>query len=309
MAVFRMQERDLDLMILEELHSDRGFSNWLIEQLGLKGFAFTHAMHSVVAKSGVSWGETDVLAFFARASERLAVLIEDKISAGFTDRQAQRYHERARALVDEGAVDRYLTLLIAPQTYLAGIPPDDPWDRKLPIEALRDWFAGHNDAHARWRERALRDCLSILYRASAPGREDVVRFSEELSAYLARHHSPTLSHRPGSDPSGPIIRYPGGNQNKTLWWKVGKNQMVMQLMGPLAGRLTRMTMPEGIGYELASDFGRKCDYLVIGVPPLDFSVKLEAQRDVVEAALAAAYRLIAFLSEIEAPANPVRDGK
>ena len=58
MTPFRMQERDLDLFILEELHSEAGFSEWLTEQLDLEAFAFAGARHSVSAKVNAKWGET-----------------------------------------------------------------------------------------------------------------------------------------------------------------------------------------------------------------------------------------------------------
>ena len=51
MKPFRMQERDLDLLILEELHSDTGFPDWIADKLGLAGFKFLHAEHSVTAKA------------------------------------------------------------------------------------------------------------------------------------------------------------------------------------------------------------------------------------------------------------------
>ena len=299
MTHFRMQERDLDLFLLEELHSDTGFSDWLAEQLGLEGFTFARATHSVSAKANAKWGETDVLAFFLKSKERIAVLIEDKISASFTERQAQRYHERAKEYVRNGEADRYLTVLIAPQSYLAGVPKDDPWQKMLSVEALRDWFAGHDDTHSRWRKEALNDCLSRIRASLSAKQEDIVRFGEEFSTYLKQHHSPTLSHKPGKDSAGPIIHYPKATKKRMIWWKVQTSQMTAQLADDMVGLIAHLELPEGIGRELAEDFKRKSDYLVIDVPPVDFSIPPEEQKDVVEAALAAAYRLIAFLPEID----------
>src|SRR3569623_1068196 len=301
MSRFRMQERDLDHIILEEQHSNTSFSDWLAKQLGLETFTFAKATHSVSAKANAKWGETDVLAFFSKSNERIAVLIEDKISANFTERQAQRYHDRAKEYVRNGEATRYLTVLIAPQDYLAGVPKDDPWQKTISFEMLLDWFANRDDAHSRWRKEALSDCLSRVHASLSAKQEDVVRFGEELSAYLKCHHSPTLSHKPGKDSAGPIIHYPGANQNKMIWWKINMHQMTVQLVGDMAGRITHMTLPEGIGRELAEDYNRKTDYLVIDVPPIDFSIPLEEQNVFVEAALAAAYQLIAFLPKINAP--------
>lgn len=56
MTSFRMQERDLDLFILEELCSDNGFDGWFGEKIGLKGFRCREAEHSVSTKSNAKWG-------------------------------------------------------------------------------------------------------------------------------------------------------------------------------------------------------------------------------------------------------------
>ncbi len=161
MASFKMQKRDLDLFILEELHSDSGFVGWFGEQVGLGSFLCREAEHSISAKSNAKWGETDVLAIFSKDAESVAVLIEDKIAAEFTERQAQRYHERAGDLVRLGRAQRYLTVLVAPSVYLASVPADDRWDKRLEIEKLRDWFARSNAAHASWRKSALTECLAL----------------------------------------------------------------------------------------------------------------------------------------------------
>ncbi|MCP1838330.1 MULTISPECIES: hypothetical protein [unclassified Bradyrhizobium] len=87
-----MQERDLDLFILEELYSGNGFDDWFVEKSGSRvsgakkpNFGFCKIQREV--------GETDVLAVFSENFESVAVLIDDKIAADFTERRANRYHE------------------------------------------------------------------------------------------------------------------------------------------------------------------------------------------------------------------------
>ena len=79
--------------------------------------------------------------------------------------------------------------------------------------------------------------------------------------------------------------------------------MTLQLMGPLAGLVPTMALPEGMTCEAAADFGRSCDYLAIMIPGIDFGIPFEAQTDVVEQAITAAYRLIAMVPEIERRAS------
>jgi hypothetical protein len=172
------------LFVLEELHSGNGFDDWFGEKVGLKGFRCEKAEHSVSAKSNAKWGETDVLAFFSDNVESVAVLIEDKIAADFTERQANRYHERGADLVRNGTAQRYLTILVAPSVYIAGVPKDDPWDRALSMEELRDWFAKDSTAHAAWRSLALTECLARVAKSKSVGSAEVRRFSEAFAFFL-----------------------------------------------------------------------------------------------------------------------------
>ncbi len=75
---FHFTERDLDLILLEELHSDSGYSEWFSHKIGLGGWTFESARHSIAAEANGRWRETDVLAMFVKGRERHAVLIETK---------------------------------------------------------------------------------------------------------------------------------------------------------------------------------------------------------------------------------------
>lgn len=233
--VFRMQERDLDLFILEELHSNSGFDTWLAECIGLGGFKCREAEHSVSAKTNAKWGETDVLAIFSNGMEQVAVLIEDKIAADFTESQARRYHERASELVSCGRAQRYLTVLVAPLVYLARVPKEDPWDRTLKIEELRDWFAIHSTAHANWRKSALAECLVRVAKSKSVGDADVRRFSEAFASFLQKH-APPFNHKITGDKWGFIIYTPYHPKNVQLAWKNGKSRVDLTFSGPHVGK-------------------------------------------------------------------------
>jgi hypothetical protein len=114
---FSMSERDLDLFQLEELHSDTGYAHWFAQKVKLNGYAFLEARHSVNASAKGVWGESDIIAFFRDGKSKCAVLIEDKLSAAFTTRQAERYVERGHALVAKQEADLFITMLVAPAAY------------------------------------------------------------------------------------------------------------------------------------------------------------------------------------------------
>ena len=300
MIPFSFSERDLDLIQLEELYAANGYADWLAGNVGLHSARFISAQHSVSATVNGFSGETDLLVFFEKAGSRTAVLVEDKISAAFTHRQAERYMERGQDLVRRGEAEAFTTVLVAPRLYLSSVPATDPWQNKISVEEIASWFEGQTGHHFRWRFQALNDVLQKLTRNLSASSEDAAQFSLALSQYLLTTHAPNLCHNPGRDRTGPIIRFPGSSAKKMLWWKVATNQMTLQLMGEYQGLAERIELPIGIDLEPAQEHGRKCDYLVGPVPPIEFAQPFEAQVSTVEEALDTARKLISIVPRLEA---------
>ena len=87
-------ERDIDLLLLEELHSSASFRSWMIAHVLGPGFgavAFVGAWHSL---TDPGLGESDlVLLSKTPTGETIAILIENKIDAPPQPDQALRYRE------------------------------------------------------------------------------------------------------------------------------------------------------------------------------------------------------------------------
>jgi hypothetical protein len=299
-----MQERDLDLFILEELHSDNGFDDWFGKRIGLKSFRCREAEHSASAKSNAKWGETDILAFFSDGVETVAVLIEDKIAAEFTERQAERYRERADDLVKNGKAQRYVTVLVAPSVYLAGVPADEPWDQALPMEELRDWFAsGGNTAHATWRTSALTECLARVARSRGVGDAEVRRFSEAFASFLRTQPDGPFDHKVTGDRWGFIIATPHTPSHVGLAWKPGKRRVDLAFSGHNVGKALHVPAPTGISRHLADGASLKSDIFGIEVPMADLSAPFEDQTDVVAEVMAAVWRLLPLVPLVLAAPN------
>jgi hypothetical protein len=302
MTSFRMQERDLDLFILEELCSDTGFDGWFGAKIGLKGFRCREAEHSVSAKSNAKWGETDVLALFSDGVENVSVLIEDKIAADFTERQARRYHERAADLVDSGKAQRYLTVLVAPSVYLAGVPKDDPWDKTLDLEEMRDWFGKHGTPHASWRTSALAECLARVEKSKSVGDAEVRRFSEAFASFLQQQANGPFGHKVTGDKWGFIINAPGIPQNVQLAWKNGRARVDLTFSGPHVGKAHRVPAPPGVSRRLADGVSLKSDIFGIDVPMVDMSANIKNQMEAMLEIMAAVRQLLPLVPlALEAP--------
>lgn len=102
-------ERDIDLLILEELAVNEDFCRWLVRRLpGEPNYQNTlGAWHSVC---DTTLGESDIVyAFVAATGKRIAVLIENKIGAPPQPEQAERYKQRGSKGIDRGDWDDCVT--------------------------------------------------------------------------------------------------------------------------------------------------------------------------------------------------------
>jgi hypothetical protein len=158
---FSVQERDIDLLLIEQLHVRRAFADWLSERLDLSGAVVETARHSVYREHG----ETDVLVIVKFGAERVAVMIEDKIGSPRQPDQCERYHKRGKILCEEGAVSRYETVLCAPERYLAGVPEDERWDHRVSFEEMGQSLQGATYPGWEWRHAILLAAISRQARA------------------------------------------------------------------------------------------------------------------------------------------------
>jgi hypothetical protein len=178
---FNVQERDIDLLILEQLHTSPSFVSWIAAKIGISDGTFVDAMHSVFRDGG----ETDVMLFLDTPEGRVAVMIEDKIGAQMQPRQGERYHERGEVLCREGKAVRYVTVLCAPEIYLSGISELSAWQHRLPIEDLGRWFSSDVSPSAIWRSSILTAAASKGARARHADDRSNTQFDGPLLALKA----------------------------------------------------------------------------------------------------------------------------
>lgn len=158
---FSVQERDIDLLLIEQLHTCLAFGDWLVGRMGMSGAIVMTARHSVYREHG----ETDVLVIVRLGDENVALMIEDKIGAAMQPDQGERYHLRGRILCEEGTVSRYKTILCAPAGYLASLPKDEGWDYRLSLEEIGQCLEGTAYPGWEWRHAILIAAASRQVRA------------------------------------------------------------------------------------------------------------------------------------------------
>ena len=296
-APYRLTERDLDLILLEELSGDTGFLAWFVEHLGLGSCTVLAAEHSVSAKADAKWGETDVLLNVESGGTRIAILIEDKIAAEFTDRQAERYRERAADLVAKGDADESLTVLCAPQSYLDEVPEDDSWDRRISLEAVQGWFGSVPGFRACWRARALQACLVRLSASRSAGSKKVMGFSRELRNYLISLEE-GFDHEPTDDNWGFVIRSDRTPSHVGIAWKYNRGCVDLTFSAYNVGKASDVAVPEGVRFSAADRTRQKSDIFRMDVPVADVTMPLHEQMDVVGEVMAAIRKLLPLVDAV-----------
>lgn len=89
-------------------------------------------------------GETDLLLVVrldkadGDEGQRLALMLENKVSAAFQPEQAARYHQRGKQGIRDSEWEHYRTCLVAPAAYMAALEGDS-WDSRLTLEEVADW--------------------------------------------------------------------------------------------------------------------------------------------------------------------------
>ena len=245
-----VQERDIDLVLMEEFHVDGDFVEWFCDQVGISGARFDGAWHSVTDADG----ETDLLLRVVADGERIGVLIENKISAPAQQRQDERYHLRAARAQNEGKFDRFVICICAPRAYLDGMPKESAYQSGVAYEDVSDWYARSDDARSSWRR-------SIMEEAVAQGRRG---YRMVVNETVSRFHMEFWEHLQISYPAL-VMRRPTPKGSKSNW-------LLFKSVGA----------PKGVGFHVKIDqrvvelgfTGRKVADLLLAIPLLPAEMRV-----------------------------------
>lgn len=116
LPVETIQERDVDLILLEELSTDNSFCEWFIRELDLPDLTSVNGAWRSISAFGI--GETDILFSYNSNDKKIYVLIENKLDASFQNEQFNRYIKRAEEYLTKKECDYAFVILIAPKLYI-----------------------------------------------------------------------------------------------------------------------------------------------------------------------------------------------
>jgi hypothetical protein len=318
MTLESVSERDVDLLLIEELKCSLRFRGWFLSRLAsalerppwrrLSSFQVRHSVSGIHKPAG----ETDVEVSFTAAGSRVLVLIENKLDAPFQSDQALRYARRAESLVKQNMCCEALTLLFAPSGYIGSAPSREEFNAVLSYEDVTEYLkkrslvSGELGLRQRHRMELMEQAIWRWRRGyTAVPDAAMTKFWAEYYS-LARAEAPLLKmERPGKKPlnstwvsfNRAIHRLNGLPRCELLHkWSLGKVDLQFSRLAARYDAIAPVIEPmlePGMTLRQAG----KSLAVSMDVPVLDGTAEFGPQRPVAEQGLAAASRLRAWYNK------------
>lgn len=301
-------ERDIDLLLLEELHVSAAFRSWLVGQAFGQDACCTRFLGAWHSVSHPTLGESDLLLLFADTQgNKTALLVENKIDAPPQLEQAARYRLRGKVGLEHGSWTKFRTCMIAPQAYLGGTGDAVAYDIRLSYELIRDWFQqdAANDERSAYKARIVQEAIEQNRRGYRPTPHAAVTQFWSDYWHLACAEFPQLQMKqPGKIPAEsdwPQFRNPELGPGRRIVHKLADGLVDLEI-GSAGGIVEQIAARNGevLKGELEVVRTGKSASVRLRVPKVDRFGDLSSQLAAVRAGLSAASRLLALSSRIEA---------
>lgn len=167
-----VQEQHIDFLLEEEFACNPQFLDFFVEEAAKSVTVDENGGKcrlpkispnscKVVRSVTSADGESDVLVIYQSKetpSRKVAILIEDKIKAGFQKDQAKRYRTRGAAGCGENW-DEFWTCLIAPRKYALDCAG---FDTRISLEAIRDFFIAQDHPRSTFKGCVIKAALDAF---------------------------------------------------------------------------------------------------------------------------------------------------
>lgn len=150
----KIYEHDMDLLILEEFLTDRGFAKLFLDKVGLPvDYDSCEGVHSYSDEDG----ESDITFILQYGNRKKALLIENKIDAPTMKEQSERYKKRGEKGKTAGLYEEYRILLAAPRAYHKehANDPNANYENRIEHEEMEAYLRSRGDGHAGFKAEML----------------------------------------------------------------------------------------------------------------------------------------------------------
>ncbi|MEZ9367031.1 PD-(D/E)XK nuclease superfamily protein [Vibrio sp. 10N.286.49.E11] len=181
-----VNERDIDLLVLEELNVSDSFAQWFVcrvreELIPVKTLS---AWHSVI---DTNLGESDLVYIYQSDDlSAQALLIENKIDASAQLQQGDRYRLRGKKGIEDSIWQDFRTCIIAPKAYIDR--NTEPYDAAISYEEIMVFLVAQGDKRGLYRAQTLKDAIEKNRRGYvATVCPKTTEFAQEYLAYVSKH--------------------------------------------------------------------------------------------------------------------------
>ena len=158
-GIHKFVERDIDMLLAEELRVSPPFGKWIMSKFGLAESLIFPAVGTNV--SVVEDGsEADVVATFGTKDGSLhRLFIENKIDAILMHEQLERYVRRGDGEIRRGLVKAYSVLFFTPSSYFCSVLP--PGVEQLSFEHAAEFLVSQDEIRSHYRASLLTKALPL----------------------------------------------------------------------------------------------------------------------------------------------------
>ena len=147
-----VHERDMDILFLEALVSDQGFTELVLSKTGFSGQAFL-VLSVALSETEPDLGESDITIVLRIGDTRVGLLIEDKVDAIAMPDQHLRYRKRGERGVQKGKYDTFEIFIFCPEKYYASNSEAPKYEHYISYEKIKDYFDGKDDVISKVRSQ------------------------------------------------------------------------------------------------------------------------------------------------------------
>ncbi|SDM18232.1 PD-(D/E)XK nuclease superfamily protein [Catalinimonas alkaloidigena] len=205
LPVESIQERDIDLLLLEELSTDASFCAWFFQELALPPFSNLLGAWKSISEFGL--GETDILCAYESQGAPILLLLENKLDASFQEDQFARYLLRAQQYKTTQAYQEAYCVLVAPASFCQA---QHAFDRFITYETIAQWLHQSGTPRGRFKSKLLQIAVQKQRRGYQPiNSVSVQRFWQLYWHYREEHHARFRMKKPDLVPHNsdwPILR-------------------------------------------------------------------------------------------------------
>ena len=292
-------ERDIDLLLLEELNVSENFSSWLYLKIfnGNVAPPCKGAWHSI---SDSLLGESDLVVLF---EDGKSVLIENKIDAVAQPEQGQRYQERGLKGISQNLWSDFSTCMVAPELYLQTENDSQSYDINIRYEEIYDWFINSSNHTKRDQHKAY-----IIKEAIEQNRrgyqiipdEKVTNFWFEYWQLSNKMYPHLEMRKPGKKPfhsDWPEFRPSVLNKNIIIVHKLERGDVDLQISGAANKLETIKSLIDESKFTVVK--AGKSAAIRLKINSINRLACFEAQVETVHIGLTAAMELLEIAQEIQ----------